>query len=416
MNFSFYSIKNIKQIPSSSGVYCFKEKNKILYIGKARNLKERIKQHFNQPSFKNSHFLKRATSIGIIQTKNEIDALLLESHLIKKHSPPFNVLWKDDKNYFFVQITKEDFPRIFITHQKKEKNAIYIGPFVDGKPLKKTLFFLRRIFPYYSSKHHPNQECSWCRLGLCPGPYPDKKLYKKNIEKIIHILKGKSPEKLLKSMRKEMKKLAEQENFEKAKIIRDQIFNLEKVLLSAKIFQEDSNDDHWEIVKKDLKDFLGLKNEPERIEGFDVSNIQGRTATGSMVVFIKGKPQRSEYRKFKIKTIFEPNDLQMTKEILERRFSHSEWPFPQIVVLDGGRGHLNLALKLKQEYLKNQDVFFISLAKGSNRLFIENRKRPVYLKKLKKTIKKLISYINKESHRFALSYHRKKREMEILSK
>jgi len=414
MKFDFFSKKEIDLIPSSCGVYCFKGKRRIFYIGKSKNLKQRIKNHFNSFSFKNFHFLKDTEKIGIILTDNEWSALLLESKLIKKYKPPFNVVWKDDKNYFFLCITKEEFPRVFITHQKKEKNAIYFGPFFEGRSLKKALFFLRKIFPFYSQKKHPVQKCTWCHLGYCPGPFPNKKEYQKNIKSIISFFQGKTGN-ILKRMEKEMFLFAQKEEFEKAQKIKEQIFNFRKILLNIRLIGEEE-DEKWQRIKKDLQEFLKFRSDFKRIEAFDISNIKGKEAVGSMVVFEDGKASLKEYRRFKIRGKEKSNDILMTKEILERRFSHPEWPFPDLLILDGGRPHLNLGLFLKKKISVLKKTFFISFAKESQRLFFENRKKPTSIQKLKPTISYLIFKINKEAHRFALSYHHKLRKKNLFTK
>ncbi|MGB9598740.1 MAG: GIY-YIG nuclease family protein [Minisyncoccales bacterium] len=415
-SFKFFSKESIEKIPPACGVYCFKGKDKIFYIGKSKNLKERIKNHFLFPSFKNSYFLKETKKIGIILTENEWFALLLESRLIKKYKPRFNVLWRDDKNYFFLAVSKEEFPRIFITHQKKEKNLLYLGPFFEGKILKKTLFFLRKIFPFYSQKKHPRKKCSWCYLGYCPGPFPDKREYQKNVRSILAVFKGKASL-LLKKMEKEMLFWAKKENFELAQKIKDQIFYLKKIISNASLIKEEMGGEReWEKLRKELQKFFAVKLNFERVEAFDVSNIQGKEAVGSLVVFLKGKPFPPGYRRFKIRSKEEPNDILMTKEILKRRFLHAEWPFPQLVLLDGGKAHLRAGLSLKKENLALKNTFFIALAKASQRIFSEKKKKPIFLKDLKRPILRLIGEINKESHRFAISYHRKLRERLLLEK
>ena len=190
--FIFLPKDNIDQIPRTPGVYALATANETIYIGKAFNLKERIKNHFQQPSYRDDLFISKVTKIGYLETVSDIDALLLESQYIKRFQPRFNVLWKDDKDYFYVGITtsttlrtsKEKLPRVFLTHQPslpkpslvKTKLGLgveYIGPFVEGKTIKKALRLLRRVFPYYSQKKHPKSLCLYCHLHLCPGPNPD---------------------------------------------------------------------------------------------------------------------------------------------------------------------------------------------------------------------------------------------------
>ena len=154
---------------------------KLLYIGKAVNLKNRAKQH--------KTLISQAKRIAFIRTDSEIEALLLEAKLIKKYQPKYNTMWKDDKNYFYVAITKEPLPMVFLTHQTKNSKTKYVGPFINGKAIKEVLRLLRRVFPYYTKKHG-TKPCPWCHLNLCPGPKPDKKEYQKSIKNLIAILKG----------------------------------------------------------------------------------------------------------------------------------------------------------------------------------------------------------------------------------
>jgi excinuclease ABC subunit C len=350
MTFTYVGKNKIGTIPHTAGVYCFTNKQKrILYIGKAIRLRERVRNHFSQPTYKDEMFLKETSHIGYQETLSEIEALVLESRLIKEYSPKYNTLWKDDKNYFFVQITKEQLPRILITHQKNaslNKNpSIFIGPFVDGKALKKTLFALRRIFPYYTSRSHPHTQCPWCRLDLCPGPDPDKKSYRKDIQGLIAILEGKNKN-VGDDLKKEMKKLSGKKRFEDAVLVRDRILSLEKVLAHARVLERTSSvSPLWEDTLRLLISSLGNYSF-ERMEAYDISNIQGKEAVGSMVVFIQGKPAPSLYRKFKIRLPSLPNDIAMLKEVFSRRITHKEWEYPGAILIDGGKAQHNAGMKV----------------------------------------------------------------------
>jgi excinuclease ABC subunit C len=420
--FKFLSKKRIYQLPKVSGVYCFKNGKEILYIGKAVNLRERVKNHFQQPSFKDYLFLDRVEKVGYIKTNSEIEALILESELIKKYQPRFNVVWRDSKNFFFVAITKEDFPKIFLTHQKKIKNQKskveieYLGPFVDGKALKKTLYLLRKIFPYYSTKKHPEKKCQWCHLNLCPGPKADKKEYQKNIKNLIEILKGKR-QSVLKELKKEMIKMAKSENFEKAAKLRDQILALEKILNNSRVIKREIKPEiPWEITEKTLKKILKVEK-VSRIEAFDISQLHGNFAVGSMITFINGIPDKNLYRRFKIKFTKKPSDVDMIREILRRRFKHKEWGFPDLILIDGGKAQLNAAIQIKNKNSKIKNkIKVISLAKPENKLFIEKEKESIFLEKLPREIFKLILNLNSEAHRFAIFYHRKLRERGLIPK
>lgn len=425
--FKLFKRKEWSKLPEVSGVYAFKDKKEILYIGKSVNIKERVKNHFHHVKYREAVILpktklfNRVTQVGYIETDSEIAALILEANLIKKYKPKYNVLWKDDKNYFFVEITKEDFPRIFITHQPhlktyklKNLKTDFVGPFIDGTALKKTLRILRKIFPYYTIRKHPHGYCPWCHLGLCPGPNISKKEYKENIRNLVLVLRGKKKT-LVKELKKEMEKLARARDFENAVKIRDQILALEKTLAHAKIFKiQLVQKNNWHKIQKILQKILKIKKEFLRIEAYDVSNIQGKEATGSMVTFIKGQPEKKLYRKFKIKSTTKPNDIAMLKEVLNRRFKHPEWGFPDLILIDGGIGQLSAALKVKRRKAKGESIKVISLAKRENKLYIENQKKPILLKNMPREIFNLILQLRDEAHRFAIFYHKKLREKKLV--
>lgn len=415
--FRFIKGKNFEELPKTAGVYSFYEKNEAIYIGKAINIQSRVKNHFNQPSYRDDLFIDKVSKIGYFETGSEIEALVLEASLIKKYQPKFNVVWRDDKNYFYVAIAQNDqnIPYVFITHQKNDAKAAYVGPFVEGTALKKTLKFLRRAFPYYTVKKHPKTKCTWCHLGLCPGPDPDLKEYKKNIKKLILVLQGKSSA-VLNSLKKEMNHLSEESKFEKAAEVRDRIHNLQQVMAHAGVIEptKTQSDNGWQKTQKILQGLLNLGKEISRIECYDVSNIQGKSATGSMVVFIDGKAEKSQYKKFRIRMENEPNDIAMLKETLQRRLSHKEWPYPEIILIDGGIAQLNVATNAKNEKSETKSIKVISIAKRDKDLYIEGRNDFVPLKSLPREIYNLVLQLDDEAHRFAIAYHKKLRKKALL--
>jgi excinuclease ABC subunit C len=405
--------KNFAQLPKNSGVYFFYAKKELIYIGKAINIKNRVKNHFNQPSYRDNLFIDKVNKIGFTETNSEIEALILEANLIKKHQPKYNVMWRDDKNYFYVAITKTECPIVFITHQKTE-NAEYIGPFVEGNALKKALRFLRKAFPYYTTKKHPKLKCTYCHLGLCPGPNPDLIEYKKNIKKLSLILSGKKAT-VLSSLRKEMKEASKNNHFETAAKIRDRIFSLQQVMSHTSVIEQQKQEsDGWQKTEKILQGILNADKNISKIECYDVSNIQGKHATSSMVVFVEGKADKSQYKKFKIRMQQEPNDIAMLKETLERRFLHEEWKYPEAILIDGGIAQLNVAIRAKDLNLKTRPIKVISIAKGKQELFIEGRKEPIPLKNLPQEIYNLIKNLDDEAHRFAITYHKTLRKKNLL--
>jgi len=435
--FKFISKEKISRLPKNPGVYCFKSGKKILYIGKAANLRERVKNHFQQPSYKDYLFLDKVEKVGYIKTDSEIEALILEAELIKKIQPKFNVIWRDSKNYFFVGKTKEEFPRIFWCHQKKIKNQKskikieYIGPFVDGKALKETLKVLRKVFPFRSCRVLPRRACLWYHLGRCPAPcllnskyqIPNSKAFKekikkecqRNAESVFKIIQGKKKE-VLKELKKGMKEAVKKENFEEAAKIRDQLLALERILEHSRILEKEIRlEVPWKDVEEKLKRVLKVER-ISRIEAFDVSQIHGDFAVGSMVTFINGVPEKNFYRRFKIKFTEKPSDVDMIKEILERRFKHEEWGFPDLILIDGGIAQLRAALKCKMQNAKCKMIKVLALAKREKKLYIEGERKPIFLKNLPREIFNLILNLDNEAHRFAISYHKKLRERKLIPK
>jgi len=427
--FKFLKKKRVERLPRETGVYAFSDKKEVLYIGKAINIRERVKNHLQKANYKDGLFVDRTTKIGYIKTNSEIEAFILEANLIKKYESKYNVVWRDDKNFFYVGKTKEKFPEIFITHQAKLKEkADYIGPFVDGKALKQTLKFLRKIFPFRSCKKIPAKPCLWYQLDRCPAPcllksntakeIPSfaekmKKICQKNAKNLFELMRGEKG-RVLGNLKREMKKAAKEQKFEEAAKKRDQIKSLEKIMAYAKVFEfQPKKEINWQGTEKVLQKLLKINKRIGRIEAYDISNIQGKEATGSMVVFKNGLPDKNSYRKFKIKTKKGPNDTAMIKEVLSRRLKHSEWTYPELILIDGGKGQLNAAKSCLT--LKFKDIIVLALAKKKNELFIERRKKPILLKSLAREIFNLILQLRDEAHRFAISYHRKLRESSILS-
>lgn len=435
--FKFLSKNKIAGLPKTSGVYCFvsqkpkakadfKNGKELIYIGKAINIRDRVKNHFQGKNWWEKTLLRQGFGgqVGYFETNSEIEALILEADLIKKYQPKYNVMWRDDKNYFYVAVAKNEnkIPYVFITHQPKlqtthyKLQTQYIGPFTEGTALKKTLRFLRRAFPYYSVKKHSKIKCTYCHLDLCPGPVPDLIEYKKNIKKLILILKGKRTA-VLKSLKREMKQLSKDKEFEKAGKTRDKIHALQQIIEHTRVINSEATGcptPHQFGGVSDtpptLKKIVGIKKDIQRIECYDVSNIQGKQATGSMVVFINGEPDKNQYRKFRIKIKNEPNDIAMLKEVLQRRLAHAEWEYPDLILIDGGKAQLNVAINSK----KQANIKILSVAKKNKELFIEEKEKPILLKSLPREIYNLILQLDAEAHRFAITYHKKLRKKNLM--
>ncbi|MDP2734910.1 MAG: UvrB/UvrC motif-containing protein [bacterium] len=414
-HFKYLSKAKLAALPKAPGVYAFLKGKGVLYIGKAANLRDRVKTHFQQPSYRDNLFMGEVERVGYQKTDSDIDALLLESQLIKKLQPRYNVIWKDDKKYFYVAVTKDRLPRVFLTHQpvlkekqKKEERAEYLGPFTEGKSIKRTLSLLRRVFPYYSAKRHGPLPCPYCHLNLCPGPEPDANEYAKDVRKLDSVLKGRKTS-VLKQLEQEMKTAAKKEDFERASTLRDQFLSLERIISHARLLSPGvSPSVAWEGTEQELQKLFQTKKRISRIEAYDISNIQGLQATGSQVTFVKGVPAKESYRKYKIRIEGKPDDFAMMKELVSRRLQHPEWPYPQLMVIDGGKGQLSSAASALREAGVNT-IFLSALAKREEELFFQGRPGSVRLRDLPRPVENLFLHIRDEAHRFAVAYHRKLR-------
>jgi len=407
----------ISKFSRSPGVYEFLDKQgKILYIGKATSLRDRVGSYF----LKNAHLdrpnispmIGQIAKVKIHETDSVLEALILESNLIKKHQPKYNAMAKDDKSFGYFVITKEEFPRIVILWKtelgKVPAKKIY-GPYLSKHQMNVALKIIRKIFPFHSNKQPTEKGCLDFQIGRCPGPHAgaiSRADYLKNIRNIELILKGEK-KRLVSTLKKEMKEYAKKDEFEKAAEARNRVFALEHIRDVALI----TSDESFHLPDS--------KFQKMRIEGYDISNIGGDYAVGSMVVFEDGKADKNEYRKFKIKTVKGIDDVGMMREVLCRRFKNS-WPKPNLILLDGGKGHLNMA----QGILNGMklEIPAVAVAKGPTRKkldIFQSKFLLTYLGRNEEIRKRynavlsddrLIERIRNEAHRFAISYHKKLRK------
>ena len=425
-----------KKISSSAGIYVFRRGASPLYIGKAANLKSRLGSYFSKAEERTSKvekMLQEATRVETIETTSEIEALIKEAELIKKHRPKYNLLMRDDKSYFYVGITKEPYPRIFIGHQPgrnqrakiKEQRAKYIGPFTSGSTLRATLKFLRRIFPFCTCIRPHKRSCLNAEIGRCAGhcctiqiqksKIKNQKYrseYRKNIQRIVAVLSG-DRTRLTGRLKREMKEAVRRERYEEAGRLRDAIFGLEDVFAHRQVLHAPEARFPWPIVLGRLQSLLKTERDIHRIEGYDISNISGTGSTGSMVVFTNSLPDKNQYRKFRIRTVSGISDTDMHREVLRRRFDHPEWAYPDLIVIDGGKGQLNAALSVLRQFKIRNSKFKIpiatALAKREEILFTA-KGQAIYLQRQDPAILHLFQRIRDESHRFARAYHHKLRE------
>ena len=414
--------KKIKEFPNSPGVYIMKDdKGQPLYIGKAKSIRKRIASHFQKAgSQRISLMLSQVRKIDFITTGTEYKALLLEAELIKKNQPYYNVDLRDDKSFPWIRISRDKFPVISIARPKKKTDADYFGPYTNAKLLRQALKAIRKVFPFCSCQNRPKKPCLYYRIHLCPGPYAGKvsrKDYLSNIKHIKLFLKGKHNN-LLKSLSQKMKASAKQQKFEQASLIRDKIIALSSLLQTgARDFVLPTQINlgaRYELGE--LKKLLHLARLPRRIEAFDVSNIRGRQPCGSMVSFLNGAPDKNNYRRFKIKTVKGIDDYRMLSEVIQRRYRRliqENSKLPDLILIDGGRGHLNIAKgELNNLHLK---IPMISIAKQHEEIFTLNKATSIRLNADSKALQ-LIQRIRNEAHRFAIKYHKLLRKKKILSK
>lgn len=428
-------MKRPKKIPALPGVYVFRHGKTPLYIGKAANLKQRLASYFQKSADTSPRIrlmLGEATRLEIIKLPSEIEALLKETELIKKYRPKYNILMRDDKNYSYVALTRDPFPRIFITHQpyrdrklrSSQRGASYLGPFTGGFALQAALKALRRIFSYCTCKQPHKRPCLNSEIGRCPGycclfprmPVAERfarrqrRVYRENIRNIVAVLSG-GRRRLVGRLKRELKTAVKTERYEEAARLRDAVFGLEDVFSHRGLVHTTgsagpttSGARHpWPLVAAKLRSLLKTERAVHRIEGYDIANIGAEAATGSMVVFTSGQPEKNQYRKFRIRSVPGANDVAMLKEMLYRRFNHPEWHAPDMIVIDGGKPQLGAALSALRG-LTSKRPLITALAKREEILFTENG-RVIPLRRQDQALLHLFQRIRDESHRFARVYH-----------
>lgn len=422
----------LKALPRSSGVYFHKSvSGEIIYVGKAAVLKNRVRQYFQSTrdmDVKTRALVAEIEDTDWIETESEIDALFLESEMVKRYMPRYNILLRDDKSQTFVRIDmKSEWPYVCFTRNPADDDAEYFGPYYNGFAVKKALRFLRKTFPYYTKPRTTGRPDLDAHLGLSPGALTTAEQYRTNLRNLIRYLKGERIA-LVKELERDMKTAAGLQDFEMAALCRNRLNNLRelqrRIMFGDKEFLDISKDK----ALSDLRDLLGLKKMPARIEGYDISHMSGTNVVASMVVFSNGASDRANYRKFKTR-IEHNNDFYNMHETLTRRLSEKNikaWGCPDLILIDGGKGQLDAALQARDEREQTK-IPFIGLAKREEQIVIHHQKSGVVLnqEKLKELdgytaitedftlvnlphsthIIKLLQRMRDESHRFAISYH-----------
>ena len=402
-------------------------------MGKAAVLKNRVRQYFQASRNRDPKTELLVSEIADTDWQvvdSEIEALFLEAELIRRYLPRYNILLRDDKSTSFVRIDfKARYPTVTLTRRPLDDSATYYGPYLSTIGLKRALKYLRRIFPYSTHTVLPKRACLQAHIGLCPNPESgelDEKQYKHELKRLVRVLQGQRAT-LIKDFEKDMNTAAKRGEYEQAAKLRDRLYALknlgQQVIFSDKEFQ-DLSKDHALV---ELTDLLGLAKVPKRIEGFDISHMSGTDTVASMVVFTNGVSDKANYRKFKMR-IPGNDDFVHMHEAISRRFSEAnvkKWGKPDLLLIDGGKGQLSMALKALQE--RGIELPAIGLAKKQEEIVIKKDWPPVQLNHeyaMKQRayifdsndfvrvdlpdsshVVKLLQRIRDESHRFAVSYH-----------
>jgi len=452
--------EKLKTLPRSAGVYFHKSATgEIIYVGKAAVLKNRVRQYFQKSrdmDVKTQALVAEIYDTDWIETESELDALFLESEMVKRYMPRYNVLLRDDKSQMFVRIDmKSEWPTVGFTRNPADDGAEYFGPYYNGFAIKKALRYLRRVFPYYTKPVKGKAKTDLdTHIGLNPSPDMTSADYKKVLRRLIRYIKGGRKE-IIKDIETHMQRAAADQDFEMAARFRNQLSDLralqQRIMFGDKEFLDISKD----RALSDLAFLLGLEKTPSRIEGYDISHISGTDVVASMVVFTNGVSDRAEYRKFKMRQQ-KNDDYANMYEVIARRFSEKNiksWGMPQVVLIDGGKGQLEAAIRAMKER-EVRGVAVVSVAKRNEEILVHREHSGARLKTLQSYIDgtiqdrgvavradgeyiqvnlhlgsthtsgharnlrgsnvaparysdvtKLIQRIRDESHRFAISYH-----------
>ena len=415
--------KTIEKLPDCSGVYLFLDKkSKILYVGKATSLKNRVRSYFGANVLESRgtqivRMVERAERVDFRTTASVLEALILEAKLIKEFKPSYNVRDKDDKSFNHLVITvHEMYPRLLTVRgkdltttlaqlksmhageRKKYKDPLVYGPFPHTGQFKEALKILRKIFPYYDTKQ-PVQLLREKKdrkvlfnesIGVYPKGGVTQKEYARTVRYLKTIFDGKLKT-LLRTLKRDMYKLAKEESFEEAAVLKRQLFALQHI--------EDVS-----LLKRDMPSVDGTAY---RVEAYDIAHLGGTDTVGVMVVVEGGVAVKSEYRTFTIRSATPGSDTGALEELLERRFAHPEWQYPKLMVLDGGKAQMNVARRVSKKI--GVDIPLVAVTK-------DRHHRPSNLQgslKVKNKYQNDILLANSEAHRFALSFHKKKRARRV---
>jgi len=409
----------LKTLPAAPGVYFHKNAaGEVIYVGKAAVLKNRVRQYFQSQDKKDPKTRALVSEIAMTDwtvVDTEMDALFLESEMVKRYKPKWNILLRDDKSASYVRIDmKSDIPYVSITRNPEDDKAEYYGPYFGKGIVAAALRVLRPIFPYYTKPYRDKKTLD-TDLGLTPGieiDHSTPRQYKQNLRRLISYLKG-DRQKLIRDLEKDMRKAASKGDYEAAAKLRNQFFGLRglatKIIFSDKEFLDISSDQALHGLQK----LLNLPAPPRRIDGFDISHQSGTNVVASQVTFVNGVADRTKYRRFKLRQE-RNNDFANMREIITRRLGHlKDWGTPDLILIDGGEPQLRAVADI----LDPTGIPYIGLAKELEAIIIPDKFVQHSVSPIKKSglpsvllprnshIIKLLQRIRDESHRFAVQYH-----------
>ena len=406
--------ERVARLPDAPGVYLFKDAGgAILYVGKALSLRKRVASYFRPTGLapRIGQMMKRVADLETRLTASEADALLLEAQLIKDRKPRYNVAFRDDKTYPMLKVTHEPFPRLLVTRRRLSDGAAYFGPYTEPGLMHEAVRFLRRVFPMRTCRTFPKSPCLEYHLGQCLAPcaaYITAQGYQRIVRDLLAFLNGERSQ-LLRDLTRRMAQAAQDERFEEAARLRDQLQALTSVIAAR---EKSAAAGALEQLQAALK----LPRLPRRIEAFDISNLFGEFAVGSLVVFSDGKPRKAHYRRFRIRTVGGIDDYGMMREVIRRRYSGSlagQLPLPDLILVDGGKGQLAAACEELAALSLTLPV--MGLAKRFEHIFLPDSSEPVVLLPTSPVLH-LIQHVRDEAHRFAITYHHLIRHRAVVGK
>ncbi|HUW84124.1 MAG TPA: excinuclease ABC subunit UvrC [Phycisphaerae bacterium] len=420
--------EKIRHFPKTPGVYLMKDaRGRMLYVGKAKDLRSRVMSYFQESADlarsrgpEIALMVAKVADIDFLDCDTEVDALLQENRLIKDIQPPYNERLRDDKTFPYLEITREDFPRVRVTREPQPKGSKLYGPFISPASLREAVIALQRVFRFRTCKLDIRADdeqrrfyrpCLLHSISQCSGPCADRisrENYLKDIDRLKKFLASKRSV-VLRQMNREMAQASAELRFEDAAALRDRVKAIESLSLSGDVgehVQPEAFHIDPSLGLEKLGQLLGVDSPPRIIEGVDIANLQGGESCGSLVCFIDGLPFKKGYRRYKIKTVEGVDDYAMIAEVVSRRYCHAadgEELYPDVILIDGGLGQLHAAL----EAFEQMDVrppMVISLAKREEEIYIQARSRPVRLPRNNEALR-LLQSIRDEAHRFAQHYH-----------